>query len=130
MITRFFAYFRNYQNKHNHFFFFVFAVIVIGSILSILAFFITKSIIIRQNIENSKLFVDYINLLIPLVIFTLIFFLLDNYYTLLFKAVRGIFLKELLQKVLILTVLIFYYFKFFVQILCNCLSAVHYFYGI
>jgi O-antigen/teichoic acid export membrane protein len=113
VITRMFSYFRDYKNKHNNFFFFVFAVIVIGSLLAISVFYLIKPFIISQNIENSKLFVEYIDFLIPLVVFTLIFYLLDNYYTLLFKAVRGILLKELIQKVLILTVLIFYYFRFF-----------------
>lgn len=113
VITKMFSYFRDYKNKHNNFFFFVFVVFIVGSFLTILVFYVTKPVIIEQNIENSQLFVEYIDFLVPLIVFTLIFYLLDNYYTLLFKAVRGILLKELIQKVLIFTVLIFYYFKFF-----------------
>jgi len=112
VITRMFSYFRNYKNKHNNFFFFVFGVIIVGSAFSILFYFIFKNIIIEKNSENSPLFVEYIDYLVPLIVFTLIFYLLDNYYTVLFKAVRGIFLKELVQKVLILTALIFYYLQF------------------
>ncbi len=131
VITRLFAYFRDYKNKHNNFFFFVFAIILIGSFLAIAVYFLIKPVIINQNIKNSGLFVDYIDLLIPLIVFTLIFYLLDNYYTLLFKAVRGIFLKEFLQKVLILCVLLFYYFKAYelrefvvLYIVAVCLPAV------
>ncbi len=113
VITRMFSYFRNYSNKHNGFFFFVLSVILLGSLLAVLLYYLLRSIIIKHNIENSPLFVEYIDYLIPLIIFSLIFYLLDNYSTVLFKAVRGIFLKELLQKVLILLALIIFYFKFF-----------------
>ncbi len=115
VITKFFAYFRNSETKHNNFFFFVFAIIVIGSVISIAIFYFFRSTIIEQNIKNSPLFVEYIDYLGPLVFFSLVFFLLDNYYTLLFKSVRGIFLKELVQRVIILGILVFYYLEIICQ---------------
>lgn len=109
VIVRMFSYFRNHENKHNNFFFFVFWVIIIGSLFSILLFFAFKNIIIKINIDNSPLFVEYLYYLLPLIIFTLVFFILDTYYTVLFKTVRGILLKEVLQRFLILLALFLYY---------------------
>ncbi len=113
VIIRNFSYFRNYQNKHNHFFFLVFWVMVIGSMLSLLSFYILKPFIISQNIENSPLFVKYIDYLIPLIVFTLVFFILDTYYTVLFKTVRGIVLRDLVQKIMILIAVYLYYINIF-----------------
>jgi O-antigen/teichoic acid export membrane protein len=113
VIIRNFSYFRNYENKHNHFFFLVLWVMIIGSFLSVLAYFILKPFIIRQNIVNAPLFVEYIDYLVPLIIFTLVFYILDTYYTVLFKSVRGIFLKEFAQRVFVLIALYFYFIKLF-----------------
>lgn len=113
VITRMFSYFRDNDKKHNNFFFFVFAILLVGSMVFLGSFYLLKPFIVSQNIQNSPLFVDYLNYLVPLTIFTLIFFILDNYYTVLFKAVRGIFLKEVLQRVLILFALFLFYIKLY-----------------
>ncbi|MFN8257518.1 MAG: oligosaccharide flippase family protein [Bacteroidales bacterium] len=112
VIIRNFSYFRDYKNRHNHFFFLVFWVMVIGSTLSVLAYFLLKPIIVAQNIINAPLFVEYIDYLIPLIVFTLVFFILDTYYTVLYKTVRGIILKEVLQRILILIALLLLLFQF------------------
>ena len=113
VIIRNFSYFRNYKNKHNHFFFLVFWVMVIGSVLSILSYYLLKPVIIAQNIKNAPLFVEYIDYLIPLIIFTLVFFILDTYYTVLFKTVRGIILRDLVQKVVILLAVYLYFISIY-----------------
>lgn len=110
-IIRMFTYFRNPKNNHNGFFSLVLAVIIFGSIVSIILFFIFKSYIIQENIENSPLFVKYIYYLLPLIFFTIVFYLIDTYYTVLYHAVRGLFLKEFIQRILILIVLIIYYLQ-------------------
>jgi O-antigen/teichoic acid export membrane protein len=113
VIIRNFSYFRNYQNKHNHFFFLVFWVMALGSLLSVVAFYILKPLIIRQNLDNALLFVQYIDYLVPLIIFTLVFYVLDAYYTVLYKTVRGIILKEVLQKIFILLALYLYFIELY-----------------
>ena len=111
--SRMFSYFRNPKNHHNGYFFITTMVIFIGFIVSIILFFILKPIIIEFNIKNSPLFIKYINYLIPLIFFTLVFFIIDTYNTVLFQAVRGIFLKEFIQRVLILFFLILYYYQLY-----------------
>ena len=108
---RMFSYFRNYENKHNHFFFLVFVVTIVGCIFSVFSYFILEPYIIRINIKNAPLFVKYIHYVLPLIISTLIFYNLDSYYTVLYKTVRGIFLKELVQRILILAALYIYFIK-------------------
>jgi len=108
---RMFSYFRDYKNNHNGFFTILLFVIFIGFLVALGLFFIFKPIMIEQNIENSPLFVEYIYFLIPIIFFTLIFGLIDTYNTVLFQAVRGIFLKEFAQRVLILITLIIYYLQ-------------------
>ena len=111
--VRMFSYFRNKENHHNGYFFITAMVIIAGFLISMLLFFTLKPIIISQNIKNAPLFVEYIYFLIPLIFFTIIFFIVDVYNAVLYQAVRGIFLKEFLQRVLILFFLIFYYYGIF-----------------
>jgi O-antigen/teichoic acid export membrane protein len=113
VIIRNFSYFRNYTNKHNHFFFLILLVMVTGGGLSVAVYYLIKPFIISQNIENAPLFVAYIDYLVPLMVFTLMFFILDSYYTVLFKTVRGIVLKEVVQRVFILIALYLYYFRYY-----------------
>ena len=111
VIIKMFTYFRNHKNNHNGFFSIVLSVIFIGFIVSTIIFFILKPYIIEENIKNSPLFVKYIYFLLPLIFFTLIFYILDTYYTVLFQAVRGLFLKEFVQRILIFFTIIVYYFQ-------------------
>ncbi len=111
VIARMFSYFRNYNNKHNNFFFFVLLIIIVGSALSLILFFIFKDKVIEYNIKKSPLFVDYFYYVIPLTIGLLIFSLFDKYYTVLYKSVRGVFLKELVLKLAVLIFLGFYYIQ-------------------
>jgi len=111
VILKMFSYFRNHKNNHNGFFFIIFVVIILGFGFSTALFFILKPYIVKENIINSPLFVEYIYFLLPLTFFTLAFYIFDTYYSVLFFAVRGIFLKEFVQRVLILLVLIIYYLQ-------------------
>ena len=113
VIIKMFAYFRNHDNKHNGFLGLALIVIIIGFLITLVIFSIIKPYIISENIKNAPLFVDYMYYLLPLVFFTLMFIILDNYYTVLFKTVRGLFLKDFLQRVLILVVLLIYFYKLF-----------------
>lgn len=108
---RMFAYFRDYKNHHNGFFAIALIIIFIGFLIALVLFYAFKPVMIELNIENSPLFIEYIYYLIPLIFFILVFLIIDTYNTVLFQAVRGIFLKEFLQRVLILIALGFYYFQ-------------------
>ena len=128
---RMFSYFRDPENKHNGYFFLTTIVIIVGFLLSIILLYFLKPAIISRNIENAPLFVEYINYLIPLIFAGIVFMILDMYNTVLFQAVRGLFLKEFLQRVFILIFLILYYyqlysFRYFVglYVFANMLPAI------
>lgn len=110
---RMFAYFRDSKNHHNGFFTIALIVIVIGFFIALALFYAFKPVMIEQNIGKSPLFIDYIYYIIPLIFFTLVFFIIDTYNTVLFQAVRGIFLKEFAQKIFVLIALGFYYFQIY-----------------
>lgn len=111
--VRMFSYFRNKENHHNGYFFITVMVILLGFIISLIIFYLVKPLIINQNIKNAPLFVQYIDYLIPLIFFGIIFMIIDIYNTVLFQAVRGIFLKEFVQRVFILVFLILYHYQLY-----------------
>lgn len=105
---RLFPYFRNKKNGHNGYLFIAFTVLVAGFGLFLAAYYIFSPWLIESNLEKSRLFSEYIYLLVPLTLFTLIYNVLDSYNKLLYDAVFGTFLIEFLQRVLILlTVCVF-----------------------
>ena len=112
VITMLFTYFRDFKNKHNGFLFITAIVILIGFVLAIIVFLLLKTYILGKGAERSALFADYFYYIIPLIFVTLLFTTLDNYNKVLFNAVRGIFLKEFLQRIVILLDVILFYFGF------------------
>ncbi len=109
--SRLFPYFRDKEKGHNGFLFLAFAVMLTGFILFAIAFYFFKPLIIENNIEKSKLFADYVGLLIPLTFFTLLFVQLDMVNKVLYDAVLGAFLQEFLQRVLILLATLLFIFN-------------------
>ncbi len=111
VITRLFPYFRDQKTNHHGFLALAFLVTLCGFILSILIFLLLKPFFIRDNIEQSPLFVDYIYYLVPLIFFSLLFTLLDSYNRVLFDAVLGTFLKDFFFKITYCITLLLYLFK-------------------
>ena len=111
VIIKMFTHFRDKTKQHNGFFALIIFALFLGSIAIILSFYGSKSMIIEKNALNSPLLIEYIYFLLPLSVFTLIFLMFDAYYTVLFNAVKGIFLKEFLQRSLIMISVLLYYFE-------------------
>lgn len=110
--ARLFPYFRDKESGHHGFLFIPLLFMVIGFSLFLIAYHFFSPYLIESNQEKSKLFVDYIYLLIPLTLFTMVFILLDTYNKVLYNAVFGTFLQEFLQRILIFAIIIFYIFHF------------------
>jgi O-antigen/teichoic acid export membrane protein len=106
VIIRLFPYFRNESKRHNGFFFLTSAVTAAGYILSILLFQLLKPLIIKDSIEQSHLFVDYLYLVPPLIFFLLLFSIFDSYNRALFNATYGTFLTEVFQRLVIFAITI------------------------
>ena len=110
VISRIFPYFRDGKSDHHGFLALALAVTMIGFMLSIVIFLVLKPWIVRDNIDQSPLFVEYLFYLIPLIFFSLVFNLLDTYNRVLYDAVLGTFLKDFLFKVVYALVLLSYLF--------------------
>ena len=108
--SRLFPYFRNKKNNHSGFVFIAFSVMSIGFGLFLIMFILLKPWLIESNIEKSQLFTDYIDLLIPLTFFTLLFIQLDVFNKVLYNIVLGTFLQEFLQRFLIFIVMLLFAF--------------------
>lgn len=111
--NRLFPYFRDEKSHNKGYFTILVFVVIAGLVLSISLYTILKPAIVKGSMERSNLLINYIDLVIPLIIFTAVYLVVDIYYAVLYKAVRGIFLKEFLQRIFILIVLLVFYFKVF-----------------
>lgn len=108
---RLFPWFRNRENNHNGYLFIAFMVMLLGFSLFLVLFWFMNSWLVESNLEKSKLFADYLYLLVPLTFFTLLFTQLDVFNKLLYDAVFGTFLQEFLQRILILIATLLFVFQ-------------------
>ena len=111
--SRLFPYFRNNEKGHNGFLFIALMVMISGFVIFLAAFWLLKPWLVESNLEKSGLFTQYVNLLVPLTFFMLLFSFLDVFNKLLYDAVFGTFLTEFLQRFFILVVVLFYVFGWF-----------------
>lgn len=100
--NRLFPWFRNQKNHHNGYFGILAIVLICGLLLSTGIYFIVRPYIIEKALESGTIPPHYVDLIIPLSVFTALFLIIDIYYTVLYKSVKGILHKELLQRVYIL----------------------------
>ncbi len=108
---RMFPYFRNEKNHHNGYLFWAGVVSAVGLMLTIGFWFFNQKFILNfLNAPSSPLLYDYLYLVIPITIFTVIFFIFDNYLRFIFDTVTGTFLKELAQRVFFLLAIVLYIF--------------------
>lgn len=106
VINRMFPFFRNKKYGNNGFLFLAFITVLLGFLLSVIAFFILKPNILESNLEQSPLIVEYIGLLIPVVFFRILFLILDNYNKVLYDAVTGTFWNEFVHKTINLLLIV------------------------
>ena len=99
---RLFPYFRDDKTNHHGFIVLSIGVSLAGFLLSFGIFSLLKPLIISDSIEQSKLFVDYLYFIPPLIFFVLIFNTIDTYNRVMLNASFGTFLKDLFQRVFIL----------------------------
>lgn len=112
VIIRYFPYFRDTSKKHHGFLSITLLAGFVGFVLSTLLLLLFKPWIISTSIEKSSMFVEYINWLIVIVFFQIFFTIFDGYYTALYNSIRGTYLKEVFQRVLIILIIAAYFFSF------------------
>jgi len=96
--VRLFSYFRTNNNTHNGFLFLAISISSIGFLLASIIL-IGIRFIIYSTRNSSDLFIQYYWYIIPVTFFIIFFNLFDNYYRMLYNVIKGIFLKELIQKI-------------------------------
>ncbi len=96
---RLFPFFRDEQTKHHGYFALMLKVILIGAVISSMVFLLLFPYISAKS--EGDLFSKFGFYVLPLIVFTLMFNSFDSYSRVLYKSVRGTFLKEVLQRVFI-----------------------------
>lgn len=123
--NRLFPYFRNSSSKHQGYSLILLFVFISGMIVFVATFPLLRKLMIIYNKENATLFNQYISYIVPLVAAFLVFSLFDSYLKALYNAALGIFLREFVQRLLILLctlLLAFELFRFstFVYLYIGC----------
>lgn len=109
--VRFFPYFRDKLKGHNGFFPLLTMVGVLGYGLFLVVYYLIKGPIIDYESGKNSVFANYFFLILPLTFFFLYFNLFDIYSRVLLKSTVGTFLKELLQRILILVAILLFTYK-------------------
>lgn len=113
VITRLFPYFRD-QNKHHHGFLPLVMLISAAGFVAVAGlFFLFRDFIIEKGAGESSLFKTYVDLIIPLILFHILFAILDNYNKVLYNATRGTFYQEIVKRLGILLAIVLYYLNFY-----------------
>jgi len=111
MIIKIFPVFKTDDKKHNGFLSLVNIIALIGYLLALIIFLIFRDDLIENKHDTSPIFADYINLLIPLIFFTLYFNILDSFNIAIYETMIGIIAKELVQRIVILLSLAMFFFE-------------------
>lgn len=109
--VKLFPYFRNPEKKHHGFLGLALLVSLAGFIIAALIYLSLRSYFIHHGSAKSALFLNYFYYVVPLILFTLLFGILDTYYRVLYNAVKGIIYKEVIQRLLILAAILLLLFK-------------------
>lgn len=109
-ITRMFPYFKNQEKKHNGFLFLTIAVVVLATLATIGIFYLLYPYLTQNNSKSGNLMQDYATLIIPMFICVAFFNIFDSYTKALLNATRGIFMKEVMLRVLTFCLTICYGF--------------------
>jgi O-antigen/teichoic acid export membrane protein len=109
---RFFPFFRNKQNGHFGFLLLNFLVVCLGILLFSLLLWCLEPAIVTRYEEKSALFVSYLYWIIPFGTALVFFLLFENYLRGMRQNVLPAILQEVVLRVLVSVLLLFYYFEF------------------
>ncbi|MBI9056795.1 MAG: polysaccharide biosynthesis C-terminal domain-containing protein [Labilibaculum sp.] len=109
--ARLFPYFRNENVNHNGYLFILFWVGMAGFVLSLISYFILQPVAVNMYSEESPLYLDYLIYLIPLVFFTLFYNLFEGYNRVMYDAVSGTMLRDIVFKLFNLSFILLFVFE-------------------
>ena len=100
-----FPFYRNPKNSHNNFFSLKILVNLIGFSLFCTIYYLFEPYVTERYAQQSKLLVDFLYLVVPFVAIYMVFNALDTYNRVLYNAVQGTFLRDFLQRLIILAII-------------------------
>ncbi len=112
VITRMFTYFRDKKTNHHGFMRIGILVSTGGFVFTALVFYLLKDwILIGKDIADGEMIGNFVGFVIPMILATVFFHLFDNYYKVLFNAVKGSLYREVYQRVFTLALIVVYYYS-------------------
>lgn len=111
MAIKFFPYFKDKEKNHNGFPFLLAIIPFIGFILFLLLFKVIRGSIVSAFSERSALFGEYIIFLIPLTLFAIYTTVYETYSSLLERIVVPRFIREILVRLMTITIIILFFLK-------------------
>lgn len=109
--TRMFAYFRDKKSGHHGFLRIGIIVSLAGFVLSLALYLLLRNwLLVSKGGDDSQMLARYIDMVIPMILVTAFFHLFDNYYKVLYNAVKGTLYKEVYQRIFILAGILLFYF--------------------
>ena len=102
-----FPFYKDRDKGHHGFFFLMGMVALAGLVLSLAVFSLIRPWLVQNANDSSQLLAQYVNYLFPLIIISLAYLVFDTFYKTLYNAVKGIVLKEFIQRLFILFFILF-----------------------
>ena len=108
---RLFPFFKDPKSNHHGFLSLALITGLAGFVISLGIYLVFKGWFIEYTRESSALLIEYLNYLVVLIFFQIFFALFDGYYTALLNSILGTFLREVFQRILIITGIVLFYFN-------------------
>lgn len=108
--VKLFPIFRTKDQKHRGYLGLSLMISLVGFAIAASVYLLIRPAILDHAEDKSELFVTYFYYVVPLIFFTLLFNVFDTYYRVLYNAVKGIVVKEVIQRLSILAVILLYFF--------------------
>jgi O-antigen/teichoic acid export membrane protein len=105
-MIKFFPYFKDQEKKHHGFLFTSLLIGFFGFIICSSILFIFNADIIENEKEKSPLFSQYFNYIYLVTFFYIFFYLLDVYSRVIYQSSAAVLLREFVQRVMILVLII------------------------
>lgn len=109
--TRFFPYFRNKESGHYGYFGFMLLFPILGTIICGFLIFLFKDTILQLYSDQSPLFTQFVDLLLPFAVIISLNMALNAYCASLFKTGIISFFEGIFTRILFILLIIIYYFK-------------------
>ncbi len=111
---RFLNQFYNRKNGNYHGFLGISILVgVLGSLITTIILLVIKPTVVQNNLDKSPQFAHYFLLIIPLTIFQIYYSLFDSYNNSLLRSSYGVFLRDFVQRMLVLFGLTLLFLKVF-----------------